>query len=112
VVAVVGLVAEPEVVVVVLLEVVGFSFVPVVLVVLGFDPLGPVLAFGSETLVVEVPLPQPARASATRIETANAPRASRGSRRAARAFRRRDRVADLMSRRRGRAGAARSRDSR
>lgn len=110
VVVVVGLVAELVVMVVVaLLEVVVFALV---VLVVGFDPLEPVFAFGSETLVVEVPLPQPASATATRSARAPAPGASPGLRRAIRAFRSRDGMVDLMGCRRGRAGAARSRDSR
>jgi hypothetical protein len=114
VVVVVGLVAELVVVLVVLLEVAVFAlrFVLVVLVVLGFDPLEPAFAFGSETLVVEVPLPQPASATATRSARAPAHGASRGSRRAVRALRSRYGVVVLMGCRRGRAGGDRSRDSR
>jgi hypothetical protein len=77
-------------------------------VVVPCGPVGPVFAFGRGTLVVVVPLPQPARGTAIASARTHRPAGSLGPRKAERAFRVKPGYRPLMILRRGPAGAGRS----
>jgi hypothetical protein len=100
---------EVVLVVVVALWAGGLALVEVVAL---FGPAGPVLAFGRGTLVVVVPLPQPASGTAIASARTHRPAGSLGPREAERAFRVKPGCRALMIPRRGPAGAGRSTGSR